>query len=407
MEKVKRSISQFHPIVWVLLMGTILTRGAVAMTLPFLAIYLSEKMELSPLLIGLTVGISPLMSTAGGFIGGHLSDRFGRKPVMLSSLFLLSFVYLGFSAAQTPIWFICLNALNGLCNSFFEPVSQALIADLTEKDKRMKAYSLRYTAINIGAAVGPLAGAYMASTSPKATFIITASIYFLYSIVLFLLMNRFSFQSGIAGKEPVTFKAALHIVKRDRALRFLILGGMLINIGYAQMESNLPQSLNYSIANSVFIYSILLSVNACMVVFFQMPISHIAEKYKPMQVMIFGAILTAAGLAGFGIANGWISAVIAMALFTVGEILIFPSSSVIIDELAKDHLRGTYFGANQFRRVGSFAGPILGGYLLGQMGSGVMFAVISAITLGSIFFFTLGSRVQVKIPLPAVKKKGM
>lgn len=407
MEQVKRTISQFHPIVWVLLLGTIMTRGAAAMTLPFLAIYLSGKMELSPLLIGLIVGISPLMSTAGGFVGGHLSDRFGRKPVMLNSLFLLAIVYVGFSAAQTPIWFICLNAMNGLCNSFFEPVSQALIADLTEKEKRMKAYSLRYTAINIGAAVGPLAGAYMASHSPKATFIITAGIYFIYSIILFLFMNRFSFQTGTPGKEPVTFQAALHIVKRDHALRYLILGSILINIGYAQMESNLPQSLNHSIANSVFIYSILLSVNACMVVFFQMPISSIAEKYKPMQAMIFGAILTAAGLAGFGFVNGWVTAVIAMALFTVGEILIFPSSSVMIDELAQDHLRGTYFGASQFRRVGSFAGPIVGGYLLGQMGSTMMFSIITVITLGSIFFFTLGNRVKVKVPVSAVKKTGI
>ena len=99
MAKVKNYIGQFHPIVWVLLIGTVLSRGASFMTLPFLSIYLSRHMDLSPIVIGLTVGMSPLMATVGGFIGGHLSDRFGRKPVMLIALFMVSLVYYGFTVA--------------------------------------------------------------------------------------------------------------------------------------------------------------------------------------------------------------------------------------------------------------------------------------------------------------------
>ncbi|PKR86547.1 hypothetical protein [Heyndrickxia camelliae] len=70
MNKIKGYFSDFHPIVWVLLIGTILSRGSAFMTLPFLSIYLSRHMDLPPIIIGLTVGMSPLMATVGGFIGG-------------------------------------------------------------------------------------------------------------------------------------------------------------------------------------------------------------------------------------------------------------------------------------------------------------------------------------------------
>lgn len=396
MEKSKNYLSQFNIIVWVLLIGTVFARGSSFMTLPFLAIYLS-RMDLHPFLIGLAIGVSPFMAIVGGFIGGHLSDRFGRKPIILIALFSIAFVYFGFSIADSPSWFIILNALNGFCNSFFEPTSQALIADLTNQENRMKAYSLRYTAINIGGALGPVLGAYLASTSSNMTFIMTGSTYLIYGIVMLILMRGFTSsdkQQQVQVKN--TFYEAFTIVKRDKAFRYLILGIILVNIGYSQMDSNLPQHIEVSLENGIFLYSVLLSINAILVVLLQLPITHYVEKFKPMNVMIFGSITLSAGLIGFSFVNGWVTSIIAMTLFTIGEILIFPSNSLLIDQLAGEQLRGIYFGASQFRKIGNFVGPIIGGILLDHTGGQQMFLIITIMTLGSIFFFTLWSRIPSK-----------
>jgi len=405
MTKIKKYITQFHPIVWVLLIGTVLTRGSAFMTLPFLSIYLSRNMDLSPIIIGLTVGMSPLMGTVGGFIGGHLSDRFGRRSVMLTALFTLAMVYYGFTIATGQGWFILLNALNGLCTSFFEPTSQALMADLTNKDKRMKVYSLRYTAINIGASVGPLIGAYLANTSAKLSFAITGTTYLIYAFVLVYFMKKLIIpREEQQSKKNISFAESFRIIKTDKALRYLIIGIILVNIGYVQIDSNLPQILEGTLENGVVIFSILITINAVMVVFLQMPISHVAEKFRIMQVMVVGAIFMAAGLIGFSLVNGWVSAIIAMVLLTFGEILIFPSNSMMIDMLAPDHLRGTYFGAAQFRKIGNFLGPVVGGYLLSHFQGQIMFLVIAMITLGSIIFFTAGSKSRVASAKKVVAK---
>ena len=404
MNKLKSYYVQFHPIVWVLLSGTVLARGSAFATLPFLAIYLSRNLDLHPVLIGITIGISPLSGVVGGFLGGHLSDRFGRKPVMIGSLFSMSLVYFGFMIAETPGWFIVLNALNGLSGSFFEPTGQALIADLTEKSKRMRAFSLRYTAINIGASVGPLLGAYLAVVSAKSAFMVTGIMYFIYVLILALMMKKYNLgnpASETASK--VTIASSLKIIGKDKALRYLILGTIIINFGYSQMESNVPQYLESTIANGVFVYSVMLSINAVMVVLMQMPISHFAERFKTMQVMMAGAVFLSVGMLAFGFVTGWYTGILAIVFITIGEILIFPSSSYLVDQLATDELRGTYFGAAQFRRIGHFLGPIAGGYLLNEAGGTVLFSFISLVVLGSILFFIQGNKIFVKTAPTVVK----
>lgn len=404
MKTLKNYVGQFHPIVWVLLIGTVLSRGSAFMTLPFLSIYLSRHMDLSPIIIGVTVGMSPLMATVGGFIGGHLSDRFGRKPVMLFALFTVAIVYYGFTVATGPGWFILLNALNGLSNSFFEPTSQALMADLTEKERRMKVYSLRYTAMNIGASVGPLIGAYLASTSAKLSFAITGTIYLFYGLILVFFLHKLVFPKVENLKKGASFGDAFRIVKRDKALRYLIMGIILVNMGYVQIDSNLPQILEGTVENGVVIFSMLITINAIMVVLLQMPISHIAEKFRLMQVMVVGAVFIAAGLIGFSFVNGWVTAIVAMVLLTVGEILIFPSNSMMIDQLAPEHLRGTYFGAAQFRKIGNFLGPIIGGFLLSHFQGQIMFWTIALLTLGSIIFFSIGNKSFIKASEQSTEK---
>jgi MFS family permease len=82
---------------------------------------------------------------------------------------------------------------------------------------------------------------------------------------------------------------------------------------------------------------------------------------------------------------------IAMAIVTIGEIFIFPSTSVFIDQIAPEDRKGTYFGAGQFRSIGNFTGPVLGGWLLQDFGGDFLFSVIAGIILCSIFFYYLGN----------------
>lgn len=395
------NIKGFHPIVWTLLAGTIFARGASFMAMPFLALYLSKTEGISPILIGLIIGIGPLTGTLGGFIGGHLSDRFGRKVVMLSSIFTWAGVFFGFAFAPNVLTYFLLNALNGICRSFFEPTSQALMADVTEQEKRMRVFSMRYMAINIGAAIGPLLGAYFGSASSTITFVVTGIFYVMYGIALTILLTVYKTDKSVDPKNKPSLTDAFHVVRKDVALRYFILGGILVNIGYSQMESSLPQHLGMLLEDGVVLYSVLLSINAVSVVLLQIPLSRLAEKWKVMSTMMLGSAFFVGGLVGFSLSNGWIGFISAMIIFTIGEIFLFPSTSVFIDQIAPESLRGTYFGAGQFKSLGFSLGPIVGGWLLKQYNGQILFGCVAIVVMFSIYCFLIGSRKQERL----VRKK--
>ncbi|MFC6040472.1 MDR family MFS transporter [Paenisporosarcina macmurdoensis] len=386
----------FHPVVWTLLIGTVFARGASFMALPFLALYLSNTHGIHPIWIGVTIGLSPLTGTLGGFIGGYFSDRYGRKKVILWTIFVWGLVYFGFSLATHIGTFMVLNALNGLCRSFFEPSSQAMMADLTSVDKRKRVFSLRYTAINIGASLGPLLGVYVAQFSTSLPFLLTGIMYLLYGVTLFIMLHRYSITHSIPVHQ-LPMLDSLIVIWRDKTLLLFIIGGVLVNVGYSQIDSNLPQYIQNSFSEGVALFAKLIALNAILVIILQIPLSLVSEKWPILRVMILGSVLFAIGFASFGYVTTIFGLMIAMAVVTIGEIFIFPSTSVFIDQIAPDNRKGTYFGAGQFRSIGNFTGPVLGGWLLQDFGGKLLFSVIGIIILCSIIFYSLGySNIQKK-----------
>ncbi|MFE5319049.1 MDR family MFS transporter [Paenibacillus sp. NPDC056579] len=403
MQRLLRFLQDYHPIVHVLLLGTILARTASSMSMPFLAIYLSKQSHINPVLIGLIVGLGPLAATVGGFVGGALSDRLGRKTIMLFALSGWVVVFGGFAMVKSPLAFMLLNMLNGLCRSLYEPVSQALMADVTEREKRLKVFSLRYIAINVGVAVGPLLGAFFSTMEVWLPFMATGLIYLLYAIGLYVLLLRFGIKR-IEGEKrsDITIKSSWNVVRADRVFRYYIGGSIMGAIGYAQMTVTLSQYVEQNVAGGAALFAMLMSLNAVVVVLFQVPLSRMFERWGPMVAITAGNVLFAVGDIGFAVSAGWFGFMVSMFFFTLGEILNYPQANVLVDQLAPEGMRGTYFGAQSFNNVGHFVGPLVGGVLLTHWGGPSLFTTMAVITLAGTWFYYRG-QILYKMSLKSVE----
>lgn len=110
-----------------------------------------------------------------GPIMGNLSDRFGRRPVLLASLaaFALDYMMMGF--APTLAWLFVGRAIAGLAGAVYSP-SMAYIADVTEPEKRAGAFGMMGAAFGVGFIVGPMLGGFLGELGPRAPFFAAAAL---------------------------------------------------------------------------------------------------------------------------------------------------------------------------------------------------------------------------------------
>ncbi|TGV01717.1 MFS transporter, partial [Mesorhizobium sp. M00.F.Ca.ET.186.01.1.1] len=191
MNKWNKVWEAYHPIVHLLMAGTVFVSLTQSMSMPFLAIYLSETTTLTPAYIGLIIGAGPLAGTVGGFLGGILSDLFGRQKLMIFSMVLMAAAFVGFVFFGNPLVLLLISLLMGLSASFYVTVSKAMMGDLTEEGKRFRVFSNRYLAINLGVAIGPMLGAFLGIAGSGIAFMLTACSTLCFAAVLWIVCQKY------------------------------------------------------------------------------------------------------------------------------------------------------------------------------------------------------------------------
>ncbi|MGO0061514.1 MDR family MFS transporter [Brevibacillus fluminis] len=391
MNRLRLFLQEFHPVVHLLLAGAVTLAVANCISILYLPLYLVRVHHIDPVMIGLIVGVGSLASMFGGFFAGTLSDMIGRRKVILVSLYLSVALFVALGMADHPAALFFIMILDGWCVACYAPVAKALMSDMTPTDKRMRVFSLRYVATNIGYAAGPAIGAYISLSGVLNPFYCSAVLLLVYTIALHICLNRYGIRhvSGQSG-EQTTFASAMKTIARDKILLSFILGGIISTMVHGKWSVTIQQHLEGSIANGELLYGTLVSVNSVGVILLQYPLTRWAEKHSPFFMVVTGTLLFTLGTIGFGLSSGWASFIASMIVFTVGEILMIPSEFILIDRITPDDMRGTYYGAQNLTELGSFLGPVIGGLLLQKYGGTAMFFGFAAILLISLIFFRNG-----------------
>ena len=333
--------------------------------IPFLCIYLHQDRGFSMTFVGMIILAGGLCAAVSQAIGGALSDRFGRRPILLISALVSIFLYSGLSVLigiSAPVWAIAITYIAGRSMlTITRPVISAMVADFTSKDRLTEAYGILRIGLNIGWAAGPAIGGYLATFLPY---------WWLFGIaaltcgITFLIILFFIHESSHGIRRGVGFRSMLPTAVDRTFLAFVGLS-LLLFIIMGQMTSTLSIFAVDMVGFSTAQYGLLLTLNGLIIVFFQYPITLALR-----QLARFRALMLASLLYGFGyLSLGWITqfgwALGAMAIITLGEIIHVPITLSVIGELSPQDQRGRYMGLYGLSETTGIAiGPLLGGVLI-------------------------------------------
>ena len=162
--------------IFVTLMLDVLSMGVVIPVLPKLIESLTPGVEADAVRIGGLLGLVwAVMQFLVTPIQGALSDRFGRRPVLLLSMTGLGLDYILMALAPTLAWLFVARAISGATAASFG-TANAYIADITPPDKRAAAFGLMGAAFGIGFIIGPALGGLAGSFDPHLPFWVSAGL---------------------------------------------------------------------------------------------------------------------------------------------------------------------------------------------------------------------------------------
>lgn len=395
-ERVKR----FNLPVWTVLVGVLIARTSFFMAWPFLVVFLYQDYGASAIEVGTMLAASALIGSSAGLYSGYLSDKFGRKWLMVTGCVIAFIAYSGIALA-TQMWhFYILVLLTGLMHPLIDGPAKAVIGDsLADLKDRELALNTRYFVLNIGGAVGPLIGVTLALANPQSLFLITGLTHLVYAFWIMFGIERKS-----RGEQPnkdtsilPNFRQTLKVISQDKIFVLLLFANLLLMFVYAQLESSVPQVIVRSgIVDAAKLIAMLMVVNTVTIVVFQFPLLKLLEKLPLFTRTRIGMVLITLGQVGFIVspndsALGW---ALACFIISLGEVITFPTINVQIDRLAPAHLRGSYFGATALYTLGFAIGPLVGGVMIEWFGATWLFVLCFIACLSMIWLYYRASNME-------------
>jgi MFS family permease len=359
---------------WLMVVGIMLSHGGVSMIWPFLLIYTSQKLELPLITVATLLSINATTGLVSSLIAGSLADKVGRKVIMNVSLSLNGVAFLLMMGASTYVHFLFLMIMIGMSNPLYQVGADAMLADMIPAQKRADAYSINRIAGNAAFALGAAFGGFMASVSYTLVFVAAGTGYLSYSLILLILAHETLERPSTKIPEGTVQKEIEHPTEdsfsgygrvfRDKSfVSFVLLMGLgLIPPLMLWMLLPVYVKTGFGIVESQ--YGWIPTTNALMCVFVQYSVTQITRKFRALPVVAMGILVYAFGAGSVALMSGFWGFWLSMVILTFGELIVVPTASKYVADLAPVTMRGRYMSLYWLGwGLARAAAPMTGGLL--------------------------------------------
>jgi len=356
---------------------------------PFFALYITRKFHVGMTEAGVLLGLLSLAGMVGSVIGGALTDRLGRRKLILFGLVTSALSALTLGSVNRFAWLFPVATLVGLFSEVGGPAHAAMIADILSKEQRQEGFGILRVVGNMAWLVGPTVGGFVARTSFFALFVIDASISCVVAVLFYLFMSETKPAAHEQHEEEgflQTFRN-YRLVLHDRPFVAFVVAAVLMGTVYIQMYNSLSVYLRDNHGIEPQGYGFLLTSSAITVICFQIWTMRVIKTRPQFLMMAFGTLFYLVGFGMFGMVSAYWLFVAAVVIITIGEMIVMPTSQAIAAGFARMDMRGRYmavFGLSV--SVPAAAGPVAAGLVLDNYSPNLLwhlsalFCAVSAIS---------------------------
>ena len=356
--------------------------------LPLMSFYIIH-FKASGSALGLMMSLYSLMQFVFAPMWGRLSDRIGRKPVLLTGIFgyFLAFVLQGLS--QDIVQFTLSRTLAGVLSSATLPTAMAYIADITSTEDRSKGVGLMGASMGLGMIFGPMLGGILTglsltlpawltpllqvTTDPSTGKLINLSIPFFASALLALLAAPFIMiflpeslrpedrMAAPTGKRESRFSFVINGLKGPTG--FLMAMAFLLAFALANMESvlSLYGGQHFSMGPSE-VGLLMGGLGLVSVIEQGIVIGPLTRRFGEVRIIQGGLLVGIVGFIGMALAAAKPALIVSALVFNMGNVLLAPSVTSLISKRTCDGQGAAMGMNNSFQALGRGIGPLWAGF---------------------------------------------
>lgn len=345
------------PILFLVMFLVMVGFGIIIPVLPFYA----ENLGASAFELGLLMAVYSLMQFLFAPMWGRISDRIGRKPVILTGIFGLAISFF-MMALATKLWMLfAARIIGGFLSSANMPTVTAYVADITSEEDRGKGMGIIGAAVGLGFILGPAIGGIFSKSSLSLPFFIAGiSSFVTFLLVLFVLKESLSSEElGSLDREKVSLRQ--HLSGPIGILYFLQL---FVSLSLAGLEATFA----YFVAERAGLGAVELGYLFMIMGFAGALVQGglvgtLTKRFGEPFVIQIGIIISAIGFGLILLIDNFVTSAIFLTIFGIGNGFIRPSVSALLTKTS-DVGHGSVTGLlSSFDSLGRIIGPPLGGWL--------------------------------------------
>lgn len=353
---------------------------------PFLTLYLTQKIGLSAGISGVIVTANILIGIPASLIGGKAADSLGRRKTYLWSQSIAAISLLPCAVFKNPVIIVTCLMINAFFTGFIRPALSAIVADVLPPKQRQLGFSLQYLGTNIGVSIGPIVAGILFKNMLPMLFIGDA----LTSLIAVVLIAF-----NIEETNPSHNKAIKQFEKEEKGgvikafanrpyLCIFLVVYIAYSFIYTQHRFSLPITMGdiYKLDGSTR-FGYLMSINAFTVIFLTVTITSLTHKFHALTKIIIAGILYAVGFGMIGIIHNFALFVLSTVIWTIGEILVTTSFGVYISNNSPSNYRASFNAVGGLSwSIGGALGTSLAGKFIDSFGLNYIWSltfIISAI----------------------------